>query len=339
MQGLIEHRDIFLDYPFGMVMPNREWTVASDSEYRFGFNGKELDNETSGNGNQYDYGYRIYNPRIGRFLSVDPLSNAYPWYAPYQFAGNKPIIAIDLDGLEEYIIVDKVNELGEQTITLKSVINSDGIIINMEFVKDGIHYKDHNILLIRIDKTGKQELQSFDNISELKTAQQLVIEQFISKRNRGEFETGEGHSYPNATVLTQQIRILPTPIEPEKPPLVNIQFEGNDNSFMDPTLALAEIDKLANYLNTNPDVSIHITGHTGESGRSEPEGNSPEILKNPVPSNEFPTTADLQIGRARAVQKALIEKGIAPSRITIGTGTYRNSDTNRRVGIRAKTKT
>ena len=33
-------------------------------------------------------------------MSVDPLAPSYPWYAPYQFAGNTPIIAIDLDGLE-----------------------------------------------------------------------------------------------------------------------------------------------------------------------------------------------------------------------------------------------
>jgi len=49
----------------------------------------------------YDYGFRIYNPAIARFLSVDPLTKSYPWYTPYQFAGNKPTWAIDLDGLEE----------------------------------------------------------------------------------------------------------------------------------------------------------------------------------------------------------------------------------------------
>lgn len=48
----------------------------------------------------YDYGFRIYNPGIGKFLSVDPLSNKFPYYSPYQYAGNKPIIAKDLDGLE-----------------------------------------------------------------------------------------------------------------------------------------------------------------------------------------------------------------------------------------------
>ena len=59
-----------------------------------------MDNEVSGSGIQYDYGFRIYNPRIGKFLSVDPLAKDYPWYTPYQFAGNMPIWAIDLDGLE-----------------------------------------------------------------------------------------------------------------------------------------------------------------------------------------------------------------------------------------------
>ena len=32
---------------------------------------------------------------------MDPLTASYPWYTPYQFAGNKPIWAVDLDGLEE----------------------------------------------------------------------------------------------------------------------------------------------------------------------------------------------------------------------------------------------
>ena len=54
-------------------------------------------------GGRYDYGFRMYDAGIARFLTVDPLTKGYPWYTPYQFAGNKPIVAIDLDGLEEYI--------------------------------------------------------------------------------------------------------------------------------------------------------------------------------------------------------------------------------------------
>ena len=71
--------------------------------YRYGFNGKEKDADGEwGSNTHYDYGFRIYNPAIAKFLSVDPLTQSYPWYTPYQFAGNKPIKFIDLDGLEEY---------------------------------------------------------------------------------------------------------------------------------------------------------------------------------------------------------------------------------------------
>jgi RHS repeat-associated protein len=89
--------------PFGMLMPERKYD--NGSQYRYRFNGKEKSDEVYGEGNVYDYGFRIYNPRLGKFLSVDPLSAKYPWYTPYQFAGNMPIAAIDLDGLEQFVVI------------------------------------------------------------------------------------------------------------------------------------------------------------------------------------------------------------------------------------------
>lgn len=83
-------------YPFGMLMPGRTYS----SGYRYGFNGKENDNEVKGTGNQQDYGFRIYDPRIVRFNSIDPLTSKYPMLTPYQFSGNFPIAGVDLDGKE-----------------------------------------------------------------------------------------------------------------------------------------------------------------------------------------------------------------------------------------------
>lgn len=77
-------------------MPGRSFSAGS--QYRYGFNGKE--NDPSISAGTQDYGMRISDTRLGRFLSVDPLTMSYPWYTPYQFAGNKPINSIDLDGLE-----------------------------------------------------------------------------------------------------------------------------------------------------------------------------------------------------------------------------------------------
>jgi RHS repeat-associated protein len=99
VMAVISDRGVLLSaqdyYPFGMTMPGRGDTLAK--KYRYGFNGKETDPETG----IQDYGMRWYLPNIARFPSVDPLMSKYPWYTPYQFAGNKPIIATDLDGAEE----------------------------------------------------------------------------------------------------------------------------------------------------------------------------------------------------------------------------------------------
>ena len=92
------------DYsPFGAALDGR--TMQGDG-YRYGFNGKEDDKEVKG---QQDYGFRIFDKRLGRFLSVDPLFKDYPNYSTYQFAGNTSISAIDLDGLEPKVVVtDKI---------------------------------------------------------------------------------------------------------------------------------------------------------------------------------------------------------------------------------------
>ena len=95
-------------YAFGKGQPGRSY--LGNGNIKIGFNGKRRDDEGEFGLTAYDYGFRIYNPDIGKFLSVDPLTSDYSWYTPYQFAGNKPISAIDLDGLEEYSFHYKLND-------------------------------------------------------------------------------------------------------------------------------------------------------------------------------------------------------------------------------------
>ena len=132
-------------YPFGMLQPERSW---STEKYRYGFNGKEMDNEvrenpttgTSGTGNHYDYGFRGYDPRSTRFLSVDPLTPDYPAWTPYAFAMNRVIDGVDLDGLEYFYAADGrfLGRTGTST-TVHVVMNSD---VTNEIAIQGI--KDYN---------------------------------------------------------------------------------------------------------------------------------------------------------------------------------------------------
>lgn len=96
-------------YPYGMVIDELSY---QNGNTRFGYNGKENDNEVKGGvGKQQDYGMRIYDPRVARFLSTDPLivhQQQYQYLTPYQFASNTPIQAIDLDGLEAYIVTETI---------------------------------------------------------------------------------------------------------------------------------------------------------------------------------------------------------------------------------------
>jgi len=82
--------------PLGMLLVDRNW--AAGSEYKYGFNGKESDDEIAGNNNTLDFGARIYDARLGRWLSTDPLMKEYAFASPYCFVLNTPLQAIDPDG-------------------------------------------------------------------------------------------------------------------------------------------------------------------------------------------------------------------------------------------------
>ena len=90
------------DYsPFGVELDGR--TVSGG--YRYGFNGKEKLDEISGDANEYDFGARMYDARVGRFLSRDAYASKFTYQSSYVFAGNMPIGAIDMNGDSTYLVL------------------------------------------------------------------------------------------------------------------------------------------------------------------------------------------------------------------------------------------
>ena len=103
-------------YPFGMGMPGRNYNAGN---YRHRFSNAEQDNEIKGVGNSLDMKFRIYDPRLGRFLSVDPLVQQFAWNSPYSYAMNRVIDGIDLEGLEYLSSDDARIEVTRGEVKLK----------------------------------------------------------------------------------------------------------------------------------------------------------------------------------------------------------------------------
>ena len=82
-------------------MPNRQ----TGSAYRFGYNGKEMDNEINGEGNSLDFGARIIDARLGRWMSCDIHQGKTPGISAYNFSFNNPLAFNDPDGKDGRIKV------------------------------------------------------------------------------------------------------------------------------------------------------------------------------------------------------------------------------------------
>jgi RHS repeat-associated protein len=119
-----------------VALPNNGQT------YRFGFNGKENDNGVKGLGNQVDYGMRVQDPRIGRFLSLDPLQKKFPELTPYQFSSNGPIANVDLDGKEAEYYALKLAKNGAPDLTLIRSDENVGMFGSKLVPKRVVTYKE-----------------------------------------------------------------------------------------------------------------------------------------------------------------------------------------------------
>ena len=138
------YRSFFIEYDYysgGMVMPDRNFSYEN---YGFGFNGKPKDDEVKGEANHYDYGARIYDPRLNRWLSLDPLFRDYPSLSGYSAMGNNAVWIVDDDGRKIRIVyLDKEGTL--QSYDYRSNLE----LPNNEYVRSTVkalnHLSLHNV--------------------------------------------------------------------------------------------------------------------------------------------------------------------------------------------------
>jgi RHS repeat-associated protein len=134
-----------------MQMPGRKYNVGVGA-YRYGFNGKDKDKDISEG--DLDFGARIYDNRLGRWLGVDPLYKKHSELTPFHFCNNNPILYIDLDGMD-FIVNDPTKR-----DAILSLINAKALgsfafdnngklyLVNKDGKKGSTYYRDALIKLI-----------------------------------------------------------------------------------------------------------------------------------------------------------------------------------------------
>ena len=179
-----------------MLMQGRHW--ENSHWERFGYNGMEKDDEIKGKGNSYTTEFRMYDSRLCRWLSTDPIF--HEWESPYAGMGNNPVVFVDPEGtfyITEHLAMD-YNALDlllkNGTISIfqfaSLVKYSIGFQTNRELFEGVIGYNP----LMHLDNMTNQQFRSFLSVVGYSNLDNHQIADFYSHSNYVELLMAKGIS-------------------------------------------------------------------------------------------------------------------------------------------------
>lgn len=312
--------ELSIEYlPFGSVLPVRNFSSGS---YPYLFQGQEHDDEINeAVGTSYAFEYRIHDPRIGRFLSIDPLSFKYPFYSPFAFSGNRVIDMIELEGLEPEITSDKLKAMGDQNSAWGFGSRGNE---NTGWQQDinGQTYQTYRCSDCFTSAGNADGTGLAGNELMWGKVPSLAHDPLPSGTPGTTDDPVGGNDKPVLEVPdaggTQPTQETGQPVMPGMRPT----FTGNEASFADPALAQAQIQPLVDWMNNNPDARITLLGSLGWDNvpAGQAVGSSQAVWAQPHPNRPGEALSTLGLQRAETVRQAMIGMGIAPERLWIGLG-------------------
>lgn len=184
-----------------MPVPGRS---KLDNDYRYGFNGMETDPEAKGTwGNQNTTFFRQYDVRLGRWMSLDPVT--HPFQSPYNAMDGNPIFWADASGADGDGPGDK-QKPKESKLKVKTgkgtVKSNDGANIETTSGTNYVLNKDCNCVIYspeapessNEDDVSPSEFAEWENLIE---EEELEAEEFAQLISQGDESTTSWEDYNN----------------------------------------------------------------------------------------------------------------------------------------------
>jgi hypothetical protein len=120
-----------------------------------------MDDELKGEGNAVNYRFRMHDPRLGRFFSIDPLAAKYPYNSTYAFSENRVIDGVELEGLEYKATKDKESNYSGFEWDPDNAYDDNGNL-NEGYFEKAILFKDNGSWSSGNWQEGKNRYSSFN---------------------------------------------------------------------------------------------------------------------------------------------------------------------------------
>ncbi|WP_415325124.1 DUF6443 domain-containing protein [Chryseobacterium sp. MMS23-Vi53] len=302
-------------YPFGLKHSGYNNGSFGNSNYKFSLASKEAQEDKT-----YDFGARFYMPDIGRFGTQDPMQVFDMWQSSYSYANNNPVLYSDEYGLGILNVIGNLfQRLGH---AIKNLFNNECGCNNGfggESIGDAFRRED-------FPSSGNSSSRGSNRSSGTPrlNGNSLPSMASIASRPKGILLPNFENVVPtiNSPISARSTefdrkptRALPTNVKFSR----NIEFKQNSTSFYDKALTEKILDDLISTLLEHADLKLIISGNS-----SYTQDDDMDIMVDGVDG----TVGSLKLGRAGAIRKLLMKRGIEPRRILIKKGRDKELSTN-----------